>query len=162
MEREGELITPPTSNHMIDAKVREYIIALALKFQGTPYIWGGSVPYIGFDCSGFVVWILQVFGILPSGDWTADGLGRVFPHTESPEKGDLCLYGTKDRLTHVMFYVDDDMCVGASGGGSETTSVEIARARGAQVKVKKPVKYRSDFRFYCKIEMRNGNSEPEP
>jgi len=145
-------------------KTREYIVALALKFQGTPYIWGGSVPYIGFDCSGFVIWVLQVFGILPPSDWTANGLSKLFPPTTTPKPGDLCFYGTESvingtKATHVMMYMGNGMCVGASGGGSECTTVERARSKGAQVKVK-PVKYRGDFLFYREIGNGNPNTNP--
>lgn len=142
----------------MDDKTREYIVALALKFQGTPYIWGGSVPYIGFDCSGFVIWVLQVFGILPSGDWVAADLARTFTDTSEPKPGDLCFYGS-GKVTHVMMYIGSGMCVGASGGGSECTTVEIARSKGAQVKVK-TVKYRGDFLFYREIG--NGNPHTNP
>lgn len=124
-----------------------------MKLQGTPYIWGGSEPRVGFDCSGFIIWILQVFEVLPSGDWNANGLMNRLTRTSSPKSGDLCFYG-KSGATHVMMYIGrlngQDMCVGASGGGSETTTVEEAKHKNAQVKVK-PVAYRSDFIGFCDI-----------
>lgn len=130
--------------------MREHLVALALKLQGCPYIWGGSNPWTGFDCSGFVVWVYQVFGVLPSGDWTAQGLyehfalGKARGPDDAPP-GDLFVYGQDGQhLTHVMLALGGELCVGASGGGHLTTSVEIARRQGAQVKVK-PYRYRRDY-----------------
>ena len=129
-------------------ETRKYIIALAMKLVGVPYLWGGCTP-AGFDCSGFCIWILQVFGILPAGDWTAAGLAKRFTVTTSPQIGDLVLYGkASDVITHVMFFagVNADtgpMVVGASGGDHTTTTVEFAHLKGAMVKYK-PADYRRD------------------
>jgi cell wall-associated NlpC family hydrolase len=124
--------------------MRQYIVNLALKMQGICYIWGGSNPHIGFDCSGFCIWILQVFNILPSGDWTADGLKRHFPSTTIAEVGDLIFYGTKAGATHVMMFIGNELCVGASGGDHTCTTEEIAKQKGAMVKIKQ-VHYRTDL-----------------
>lgn len=130
---------------------RQYAVNLALKLQGIPYIWGGSEPRTGFDCSGFVIWILQVFGRLPAGDWTSDMLMKEFPETKDPKPGDLVFYGMngeKKFSTHVMMYIGEMsgqlMCIGASGGDSKTLTVKDAEAKNAKVKIK-PIHYRRDF-----------------
>jgi cell wall-associated NlpC family hydrolase len=132
--------------------MRKHLVNLALKLVGCPYIWGGANPWTGFDCSGFVVWVYQVFGLLPSGDWTAQGLAGWFLHrnekaNQNPKAGDVVFYGPDpDHLTHVMLALGGGLVVGASGGGHETTTTEEARRRGAQVKVK-PIGYRNDLQF---------------
>lgn len=129
-------------------------MALAQKLQGTPYIWGGSTPHVGLDCSGLVVWVLQVFEILPSGDWSAHTLYKRFPGTVAPQPGDLVFYGVQEKVTHVMMYVGSlggqPYCVGASGGDSTTTTETLANLKGAKVKMK-PVHYRNDFVAYGSI-----------
>lgn len=130
-------------------EIRQYIVNLTSKFQGVPYIWGGSNPRIGFDCSGLIIWVLQVFNVLPSGDWTAAMLKNTFQSTITPKPGDLCFYGV-NKITHVTMYIGNDMQVGASGGGSKTTTEEIAKLTNAMVKVK-PVMYRPDFVGYADI-----------
>jgi cell wall-associated NlpC family hydrolase len=130
--------------------MREVLRNLVLKLVGCPYIWGGQNPWTGFDCSGFVVWVFQVFGLLPSGDWTAAGLYRHLLVTKDRavkdlELGDTVFYGLDvDHITHVMVGLGGGLVVGDSGGGHTTTTVEEARRIGAQVKVK-PVKYRADL-----------------
>lgn len=38
-------------------------LAEAMKHKGTPYLWGGSTPQTGFDCSGLVQWAYAKQGI---------------------------------------------------------------------------------------------------
>jgi cell wall-associated NlpC family hydrolase len=133
---------------------RRWIVNLAYKLQGIPYIWGGSNPHNGFDCSGFAIWIYQVFEALPSGDWTADGLSRMLAQTIEPEAGDLAFYGKRHStgyaVTHVMMHTDRETVIGASGGSSDTTSEAEAIKKGARVKVKR-LHYRSDYLFSCTL-----------
>ena len=30
------------------------VVSEASQFEGTPYVWGGEAPGVGFDCSGLV------------------------------------------------------------------------------------------------------------
>ena len=39
------------------------VIAYASNFLGTPYLWGGTSPSTGFDCSGFTQYVYSHFGI---------------------------------------------------------------------------------------------------
>lgn len=133
-------------------ELRKFIINLALKMQGIPYIWGGNSPKTGFDCSGFIIWILQVFDVLPSGDWTADGLSKKlknFDDVKDAFPGDLIFYG-KYKITHVMMYIGNSMCIGASGGGPDTLNEQIAAIKGARVKVKR-FDYRTDVKSFGRI-----------
>lgn len=51
------------------------LVAEALKFRGNPYVWGGARPDPGWDCSGFINWLLgRALGItLPGGIRGFDG-----------------------------------------------------------------------------------------
>lgn len=41
----------------------QQVLAYAYQFEGYPYVWGGSSPSTGFDCSGFVQYVYAHFGI---------------------------------------------------------------------------------------------------
>lgn len=130
--------------------VRDFIVRLARQFAGTFYLWGGAGPNrdgsFGFDCSGFIIFLLKPFGLLPErGDWTAQQLAAMFRKTAAPEPGDLTFYGlSEQRITHVMLYVGNGQVLGATGGDRRTKTPADARGRGAMVAAK-PVGYRKDF-----------------
>lgn len=49
----------------------------AKRFRGIPYVWGGSSPRTGFDCSGFVRFVYGHFGIsLPHSSYGDMARGR--------------------------------------------------------------------------------------
>ena len=137
--------------------MREQLVNLALKLVGCPYVWGGGNPWTGLDCSGFIIWIYQVFGLLPSGDWTAAGLADHFGNLPGgpggePRPGDLAFYGESlSQASHVMMVSGPGQVVGASGGGHLTTTREEAATKGAMVKVK-PTGYRSDLVVIVRVK----------
>lgn len=120
---------------------REVGLKVAWSFLGTSYLWGGDDPMAGFDCSGFCVEILKSVGILPrKGDWTANMLWERLKdkETDKPYSGCLVFWNNKakDRIVHVEFSINDTLCIGASGGGSKTITVEDAIKQNAYIKVR--------------------------
>ena len=70
----------------------------AQKHVGTPYVWGGSTPETGFDCSGYVCWVYNQNGY-DVGRTTANGLWNKSQHISEAEAkpGDLVFFeGTYD------------------------------------------------------------------
>ena len=109
---------------------------------GLPYRWGGDDPLKGFDCSGFVIEVLQSVGILPGkGDWTADALWRLFSLDlciPKPIPGALAFwsYNPGGTKKHVELCIDEKHSIGASGGGSRVKTEEDAILWNAFVKVR--------------------------
>ncbi len=128
---------------------RDKVIQTAMRLLGTPYIWGGEDLNKGVDCSGFIRGLLYAPGIdlLPKKpDRTAAGIYSFFKKKKvpGPSAGCLVFYSrdVKDKvITHVMLCINGERCIGASGGGPKTTTVEIAKNQGAAVKIK-PIHYR--------------------
>ena len=84
------------------------IVATAKKYLGTPYKWGGTTPS-GFDCSGFVYYVLRSNGIKASRT-IATMYKQGTPVKKSELKpGDIVFFqGTyKSGLSHVGIYVGD-------------------------------------------------------
>jgi len=80
----------------------EKVVAFARTLIGTPYVYASSDPAVGFDCSGFITYVFNHFGIAvprSSVDFTPVG------QTVTPEEaltGDLILFtGTLPEERHV-------------------------------------------------------------
>ena len=89
----------------------------AEKYVGTPYVWGGSTPETGFDCSGYVCWVYNQNGY-DVGRTTANGLWNKSQHISEAEAkpGDLVFFeGTYDTpgKSHVGIYLGNGMMVSA-------------------------------------------------
>jgi len=101
-----------------DAQV-EALLKEADKYVGTPYVWGGSSPSTGFDCSGFVCWSFKASGTYPLERTTAQGIynkcATVTPGEEQP--GDIIFftgtYSSGNPVTHVGIVVEPGIMVHA-------------------------------------------------
>jgi cell wall-associated NlpC family hydrolase len=108
-------------------------IAVAERFVGTPYLWGGKSS-LGIDCSGLVQVSLTAAGTgCPrDSDMQQDGLGRELNPAESKKlrRGDLIFW-----KGHVAIVRDADSIVHANAHHMatviENTSEAIARIKAA-------------------------------
>lgn len=92
----------------------------AEKYLGWPYVWGGSSPSDGgFDCSGYVCWVVNNCGNgWNVGRTTAEGLRRMCAYVSPQEAkpGDLVFFqGTynTEGASHVGIYVGNGMMINA-------------------------------------------------
>ena len=89
------------------------MIREAEKYLGRDYVWGGSSPSTGFDCSGFVSWVINNSGNgWNVGRQTANGLlsNCTYVSASQAKPGDLIFFqGTYDvsGASHVGIYVGD-------------------------------------------------------
>ena len=91
------------------------MMAEAEKYLGYEYVWGGSNPTTGFDCSGFISWVLNHSG-WHVGRQSANGLHNMCAPVSSGEAkpGDLIFFqGTYDvrGASHVGIYVGNNMMI---------------------------------------------------
>jgi len=91
------------------------MMAEAQKYLGYEYVWGGSNPTTGFDCSGFVSWVLNHSG-WHVGRQSANGLHNLCsPVSRNEAKpGDLIFFqGTYavSGASHVGIYVGNNMMI---------------------------------------------------
>ncbi len=91
-------------------------VSLAYSLIGTPYVWGGSSPSSGFDCSGFTGYVWGQNGYpLPHSAAAQAGMVTQLPLSEL-QPGDLVFYGW-GYIHHVALYVGGGQIVHAPGKG---------------------------------------------
>jgi cell wall-associated NlpC family hydrolase len=89
-------------------------VAIARRYLGTPYRWGGSSPATGFDCSGFVMFVYAKLGVsLPHNAAAQYGFGRSVPRARLAP-GDLVFF---DGLGHTGIYVGGGRFIHAPHSG---------------------------------------------
>ncbi len=79
----------------------------ALAQIGTPYVWGGETPGVGFDCSGLAQAAYEIAGIaLPRVAQDQYDAGPHLPAGTPLEAGDLVFFGGGPTdVSHVGIYV---------------------------------------------------------
>jgi hypothetical protein len=104
---------------------REEIANFAKSFVGGRYIYGGTNPYIGADCSGFVKYILaNAAGVgLPRTSSEQSTRGTTVASADQLQPGDLIFYGSGRSVSHVAMYIGDGKIVHAS---SARTGIKIS------------------------------------
>jgi cell wall-associated NlpC family hydrolase len=101
------------------------VVRYARKFLGVRYVWGGTSPATGFDCSGFTRWIYAHFGIsLPHYSGAQWDMGRPVSRA-GLRPGDLVFFS---GLGHVGMYVGGGHFIHAPHSG---TTVEIDSLYGS-------------------------------
>ena len=114
-----------TASTVVDAPVSGTgadVVNYALQFQGIPYVFGGTDPAKGFDCSGFTQYVFAHFGIsLPR---TADAQRSVGVPVTDPAPGDLLV--TSDG-SHVGIYVGGGRMIHAPRPGRTVTVQKLYR-----------------------------------
>lgn len=95
---------PPPSGGNLSA-----VVSIAEKYLGVPYVWGGSNPSEGFDCSGLTSYVYKQAGLyIPR---TASQQQAYMKKTSNPQPGDLVFFGSP--AYHVGIYVSPGWMIAA-------------------------------------------------
>ena len=91
------------------------VVADAEAYLGTPYVWGGEKPGVGFDCSGLVQWVYAEAGIsLPRVAQDQFDAGPHVPAGATLYPGDLVFFGSGPQaVEHVGIYVGNGEMIDA-------------------------------------------------
>lgn len=99
----------------VSAERRQAVVEYGLQFVGNRYVYGGTNPNKGADCSGFTSYVLRhSAGVeLPHSSRSQAVQGREVSVAEI-RPGDLVFYASGKRINHVALYIGDGQVVHAS------------------------------------------------
>ena len=105
-----------TVAHHISERTR--IVRFAHRLLSVRYVYGGTTPSAGFDCSGFTRYVFAHFGVtLPHYTFGQYGLGHSVPRSRL-EPGDLVFF---DGVGHVGLYIGHGRFIHAPHAGTRVS-----------------------------------------
>ncbi len=92
------------------------LIDNAKELLGTRYVWGGTSRG-GFDCSGFVGYVMRKAGINLPRTSSEQATRGTFVARASLQRGDLVFFNTRgSRISHVGIFIGNGQFIHASSG----------------------------------------------
>lgn len=106
----GATYNPSTGNAIVDAAYSQI---------GVPYVWGGTTPYVGMDCSGLVQYCYRQAGkSIPRTSGSILAGGTI---VSDPQPGDICW-----TPGHVAIYIGNGQMIEAQQTG---VPVKVSKVR---------------------------------
>jgi peptidoglycan DL-endopeptidase CwlO len=101
------------------------IVADARKYLGVPYVWGGTDPKTGLDCSGLVQRVYGDLGYdLPRVSYEQAKAGRaVEGGLANAQPGDILAFGSP--VHHVAIYIGDNKMIEAPRPGLDVRVTDV-------------------------------------
>ena len=121
---------PKSSGVASSSSASGSVVALASRYLGVPYVYGGSSPR-GFDCSGLTQYVYGLLGVsLPR---TASQQYSATTHISRSQArpGDLIFFFTGGLVTHVGIYIGGNMMIAAPHTGDVVKKQTIYSANVA-------------------------------
>lgn len=116
----------------------ERVVETAKKYLGVPYVWGGTDPAKGLDCSGLVQQVYGELGYdLPRVSRDQAKVGTAVPSLDQARPGDLLAFNSP--VSHIGIYIGDGKMIHAPKPGEKVriedvydTPTAIRRVIGAE------------------------------
>ena len=96
----------------------QQVLSFAARFLGTPYVWGGTSPSPGFDCSGYIQYVYRNNGISLNRTSEQQFNNGVSVSRSELRPGDLVFFHTySSGASHVGIYAGNNTMINSSNGG---------------------------------------------
>lgn len=99
-------------------------ISTAKQFLGRPYVWGGSNPSTGFDCSGLVQWSYKQAGVSLPRTASQQYLATQRISASEARVGDLVFFSYGSGVAHVGIYLGNNTMIDAQNNGIVIESLD--------------------------------------
>lgn len=136
LAQEGPLATNTDAPRFSIEARRDSVVQFAREQIGRRYVFGGTSPTRGFDCSGFTQYLGRAFGVnLPRTAAQQARVGQEIPRDRNLLRpGDLLTFGRGNRVTHIGVYVGNGRYVHASSGRGQITESNLDRPQSSLVR----------------------------
>ncbi|MGE7091432.1 NlpC/P60 family protein [Lysinibacillus sp. NPDC048646] len=99
-------------------------ISTAKQFLGRGYVWGGSNPSTGFDCSGLVQWSYKQAGVSLPRTASQQYLATQRISASEARVGDLVFFSYGSGVAHVGIYLGNNTMIDAQNKGVVIESLD--------------------------------------
>lgn len=107
----------------------EDVVVEARKYLGLPYVWGGTDPQKGMDCSGLVQVVYKNLGYdLPRVSYQQAAAGRPVASMAEAQPGDLLAWDNSSRnkgVDHIAIYIGGGKMIEAPRTGLNIRVVDV-------------------------------------
>jgi hypothetical protein len=101
-------------------------VTLAERYLGVPYVWGGTDPATGLDCSGLTQLVYRQLGVdLPRVSTDQARVGTEVPNLTQAQPGDLLAFGSP--VDHVAIYLGNNRMIEAPHPGAAVRIATVDR-----------------------------------
>ncbi|WP_017379282.1 C40 family peptidase [Paenisporosarcina sp. TG-14] len=114
---------PAPAKPVAGSSFYQKLLNVAKPLQGIPYVWGGSTTS-GFDCSGYIYYVLKQAGLdVPRTNTT--GYDARSYDISNPVPGDLVFFSNTYRpgISHMGIYIGNNQFIHAGGDRVQITSL---------------------------------------
>ncbi|MFA6574089.1 MAG: NlpC/P60 family protein, partial [Nocardioides sp.] len=102
----------------------EAVVAEARKYLGVPYLWGGTDPQKGLDCSGLVQLAYRNLGIeIPRVSYQQATAGRPVASLAEAQPGDILAFNSP--VNHVGIYIGNNQMIEAPRTGLDVRVIDV-------------------------------------
>jgi len=107
---------------------RHALLTAAHRSMGVPYLYGGTSPKSGFDCSGFTQHSYQSVNVkIPRTAAQQSAASRTI-RRQDLRPGDMIFFKTSGRkVNHVGIYVGNGKFIHAASGGGRVTTDDLRK-----------------------------------
>lgn len=124
--------TPASFVH--NSATGQAIVDTAMRFQGTPYVWGGTSPTEGFDCSGFVYYVYGLHGYTLNRVAQAMYYNGVAVDLNDLQPGDILLFGSSVyNIWHAGLYVGNGIFIHSPHSGQVVSTQALSDTYGMRL-----------------------------
>ena len=105
---------PGTGGSELGRQIAEY----TLQFEGYNYVWGGSSPSTGFDCSGLIYYVYSQFGYQLNRVAEDQARNGVHVDPSDLQPGDILCFYSNGYIGHVGMYIGNGQFIHAANSRS--------------------------------------------